>query len=501
MEFKYKTSFSSFVKSLVPEEKDMYLSLASLADIGDFIPDIDTNKDFDLLPIAFNSFVANRVNKNGDVVDTETALSIAEHFVNKPINIEHDRKKVIGAILVAGFSEFGSDKPLDREKIKDTTGPFNVTLGGVLWRVVNDDITDLVEEASDPTSNVYQQISASWELGFNEYNLAIMEAGEKNLENATIVADKDKVNELKDHLRANGGDGTTEDGKSIYRQVVANVVPLGIGLTENPAADVKGIATMSETILPVLEEEKAENQEEPEEVVFEENSSQEQKNNVIENKDSTIMEIKSLKDINDESLKEVSASQVTDFIEDELEKACEKFAEEKSAVENALKAAEEEQAKLNDDHQTLQNELEKVQETVKALEEEKAERQRLEQFNTRMAALDEQYQLSDEERKVLAADIKELDEESFSAYSDKLAILLKDKNKEAQAEEAKIEVEKTNETIVENEATTEEVVEEAVSEAQEEPTEAVANTTNPEEPTIYEKYKEAFSSEGFQIKL
>ena len=88
MEFKYKTSFSSFVKSLVPEEKDMYLSLASLADIGDFIPDIDTNKDFDLLPIAFNSFVANRVNKNGDVVDTETALSIAEHFVNKTINIK-----------------------------------------------------------------------------------------------------------------------------------------------------------------------------------------------------------------------------------------------------------------------------------------------------------------------------------------------------------------------------------------------------------------------------
>ena len=80
------------------------------------------------------------------------------------------------------------------------------------------------------------------------------------------------LNELKDHLRANGGDGTTEDGKSVYRQVIANVVPLGIGLTESPAADVKGIATMGEKILPVLEEEKAENQEEPEEVVFEENS-------------------------------------------------------------------------------------------------------------------------------------------------------------------------------------------------------------------------------------
>ena len=505
MDFKYKTSFSAVVRSLVAEEKAMYLSLASLANIGDFIPDVDTDKDFDLLPIAFNSFVANRINKNGDVVDTETALSIAEHFVNKPINIEHDRKKVIGAVLVAGFSEFGSDKPLDREKVKDTSGPFNVTLGGVLWRVVNDDVTDLVEEASDPSSELYQRISASWELGFNEFNVAIMEAGEKNLENATIVTDKDKVNELKDHLRANGGDGTTEDGKSVYRQVIANVVPLGIGLTESPAADVKGIATMGEKILPVLEEEKAENQEEPEEGVFEENSSQELKNNVIENKDSTIMEIKSLKDINDESLKEVSASQVTDFIEDELEKACDKFSEEKGAVEAALKSAEEDQAKLNDDHQELQKELEKVQEAVKTLSEEKAERERLEQFNTRMAALDEEYKLSDEEREVLAKDIKELDEESFSAYSDKLAILLRDKTKKAEAEaieaeEAKIEAEKIEKTTVE-EISTEEVVEEAVSEAQEESDATISNTTNPEEPSVYDKYKEAFSSEGFQIKV
>ena len=153
----------------------------------------------------------------------------------------------------------------------------------------------------------------------------------------------------------------------------------------------------------------------------------------------------------------------------------------------------------------LQKELEKVQEAVKTLSEEKAERERLEQFNTRMAALDEEYKLSDEEREVLAKDIKELDEESFSAYSDKLAILLRDKTKKAEAEaieaeEAKIEAEKIEKTTVE-EISTEEVVEEAVSEAQEESDATISNTTNPEEPSVYDKYKEAFSSEGFQIKV
>ena len=70
-EFKYTTSFSSVIKALIPEDKDKYLAMASLVDIGDFIPDVDTKKDIDLLPVAFNACVANRVNKNGDVVDIQ----------------------------------------------------------------------------------------------------------------------------------------------------------------------------------------------------------------------------------------------------------------------------------------------------------------------------------------------------------------------------------------------------------------------------------------------
>jgi len=99
MKFEFITSFSSNVKALVAEDKDKYLALASLVDIGSFVPDIDTEANVDLLPIAFNACVVNRINKNGDAVDANTAISMANNFINKPINLEHQRDRVVGTIL------------------------------------------------------------------------------------------------------------------------------------------------------------------------------------------------------------------------------------------------------------------------------------------------------------------------------------------------------------------------------------------------------------------
>ena len=115
--FEYTTSFSSAVKPLISEERDKYLALASLEEVGNFIPDVDTDKNIDLLPIAFNACVVNRANKNGDAIDTETAISVYKDFINKPINVEHNRNRVVGVILTAGFSEFGTDTPVTKESI------------------------------------------------------------------------------------------------------------------------------------------------------------------------------------------------------------------------------------------------------------------------------------------------------------------------------------------------------------------------------------------------
>ena len=493
---KYTTIFSSSIKPLVSEEKDKYLAIASLVDIGEFIPEVDTEKNIDLLPIAFNACVANRVNKNGDVIDTATALDIYENFVNKPINVEHSRDRVVGAILTASFSEFGTDKPLTAEEVKDTKKPFNITLGGIVWKVVNSDLAEVIENSNDPTSEDYQKISASWELGFSDYDIVVAEGEEKNIENAEIISDLEKIEEIRDSLRALGGSGQLEDGRRVYRRVTKQVIPLGIGLTECPAADVKGVAVQKEETS--AQEEEAETNEKLEKTSHSEH-------NNVNNNNKLVMKIESLKDINDESLKTLEASAVHEFIQEELRKASEDFATSQEDKKQALEAAEETHKSLTEEHDKLQEELEKVQAGLTELEAEKAEREAQEKFNERMAAFDEKYELSDEDREVIAKDVKELDDDTFASYQEKMKVLLKDKDKETLAavvaEEAKTE-EKTEEVVASEgavEDSKEEVIDEAIDNAEVEDS-AVAATTDAQVATVYEKYKDAFNIEHFDIK-
>ena len=502
------TTFSSVVKPLVSEEYDKYLALASLVNIGEFVPNID-DKNIDLLPIAFNAAVANRVNKNGDVIDVNTALAIYEDFINKPINIEHDRGKVIGVILAAGFSEFGTDRPLKKEEVEGSTKPFNITLGGVLWKVVNNNLTHMIERSSDPSSSDYQKISASWELGFSDYNIVVLDENEKNIENGEIIAEEEEIEKLKEYLKGFGGEERLENGKYAYRQVIGDVLPLGIGLTENPAADVKGIITKSSEENIALKPINKENEK------SEEFCSQNASENVIKSEETKVMEIKSVADITDENLKQIEASAISDFIEQELEKASEQYIEEKNKLDNAIKVAKEENEKLSQEHEVIKKDLESVQSSLDALEEEKKDRERQEKFNERMASFDEKYELCDDEKEIVAKDIAILDEEAFSAYVEKMSVLLKNKERtseesteveakveEAVASEAKEETkeESKEEKVEENASEAEEIVEDAIDKADEN-AETIPATTSAEAQTLYEKYKDAFNESNFEIKI
>ena len=507
-DFKYTTSFSATLKSLVSEEKDKYLAMATLMNLVDFVPDIDTDKNVDLLPVAFNAFVANRVNKNGDVINTATAMSIYKNFINKPINIEHNRDKVVGVILTAGFSEFGTDRPITEEQVMKRTEPFNVTLGGVIWKVASSELAELIEDAADPTSENYRKVSASWELGFTDYNIIILPAGEKNIENGQFITDVAKIAELEPNLRSFGGDGKLESGDRVYRQVVSEVVPLGIGLTESPAADVKGVlASASE------EEEEVDEKSDETGQSEENNSSQINKNNVKNNK--VMKKIESIKDINDESLKELSASSIADFIESELEKASEQYRIDSTEAEVALKAANDKSDSLEKEQTKIAEELAEMKSNLEELEKAKAEKEADEQFNNRMSLMDEKYELDDEDRKFVASDLKDLDEEAFSAYQEKMAVLLRSKDKELLAEkeaEAKAETEKETEESVASEVE-EKVEEEAVADTEEakevideivdnaEETSEEIPVSSEAEQTLYEKYAAAFSLEGFDINI
>lgn len=506
--FKFESIFANIkIRPVVSEEKDKYLSIASLDKLRKFLPDINTEDNIDLLPVAFDACVVNRVNKNGDVIDGETAAKIAKNFVNKPINVEHNRKQVIGCILSASFSKFGTNESLAETDMKSMKTPFNITLGGVIWKVVDKDLADQIEESNDPTSDNYMSISASWELGFNDYNVVVLDNGEKDIENATIVSDANQIEKIKDNLRGFGGNGKLGDDKSIYRQVFGKVVPLGVGFTLNPAADVQGIAIPIEEAIKIelKEEEKAEV---IEELVSASENKISQEESLDVKKERIYMKITKIEDITDSLLKEVTANSIVDFVAEELKKANESFLSEKSAQENQLKAANEKIATVTAEHDAVKKQVEELGQKLASIEAEKEAKAKEEAFNMHMASFDEEFDLSDEDRKVLASDLKDLNEEAFSAYKSKMSVLMKEKNKAAKKVKMNESKEDKNgkmiksavasEEVTSQISTTQDVVEQAVDNGSKASIE-IPNSSPASQPSVKEKYAAAFGLDGFEL--
>jgi len=499
-ELEYKSIFGSLtVKPIVSAEKDKYLSLASIDQLKKFLPDVDSEKNYDLLPISFSACVVNRVNKNKDVILTSTALNIYDTFINKPINLDHNQKKVVGCIVSAGFSEFGTEKPLTLEQVKDMTSPFNITLGGVIWRNVSDELADLIEDCADPESQNYLKVSASWELGYKDFSILAIEGDSKNSEDGRVINDKEEVTKIKANLTAFGGKGKIGE-ENLYRCPTEGVLAIGIGLTESPAADVQGVACEEETKEEEIDTENASLQVAASENISN-NISQVKITNVKENKIN--MKITSLKDINAESIKVIEASAITDFVSEEIKKANDEFLKEKEAKENLLKAHKEEVntlnetlAKANKEIETLKAEVDKIQ---KAIEEKKSE----EIFSARMSEFDADYNLDDEDRSALASEIKNLKtDESYAAFKKNAQTFLKNKKKMPKGQKPmdKKGDEACASTVVasEQKAQEEQVVADAVASAKVQ-TPSVPATPSKED-SQKDRWAKAFAPENVLIK-
>ena len=51
---------------------------------------------------------------------------------------------------------------------------------------------ELLNKSVDPDSPMHNQVSASWEIGFNDYQIAV---GSENLSEAEIVTDEKQIEE------------------------------------------------------------------------------------------------------------------------------------------------------------------------------------------------------------------------------------------------------------------------------------------------------------------
>ena len=530
--YKYTTKFSEEILATSKiESGEWQMSDASLEKLKPLIPtEIDFEKNIDLIGVAFNAAVANRFNKNDDGIDTQTALAIKNYFVNKPTNIEHQKQKVVGHIVSSAFSKFGTNEILEDQAVKDLRGPFNIACAAVIYRTVNRQFADLIE---DPALGFDKKISASWEIGFNQYQIAL---GSKNLDEAEIISDPDRVEEFSHYLKANEGSGEMEDGTKVYRLVVGDIYPLGIGFTANPAAEVEGLVLQTKT------------EEAPEEEVTlalnycpecievgdkfiknlktEENkishSHETDVNYIHTNTIKTVMETNILEKL-ERVLKEhadakefskEAVANIGEVVHDAIRESSEKYVAEKEKSANAERVLAESQENFTKSVAELQEKLSSAEEKISELETENQERDAREAFNLRMGVIDEEYQLEEEDRKILASELSVLEttEEAFAGYQEKLAVLWNHKNKEViqkQEEEfnamLEAEVEKRISEIgvasTQNPEESDVTVEDAMENIEEEKSPVPSNSeaSAEEEVTLEDRFAKAFSKENFII--
>jgi len=210
------------------------------------------------------------------------------------------------------------------------------------------------------------------------------------------------------------------------------------------------------------------------------------------------MKIESIKDITDETLKQLSASAVSDYIESELKEASERFSAEKQKVEASLKEAQEKIESVSAEFDKVKAELESVTEKLSGLEAEKTKKEAEELFNQRMASLDESFVLQDDDRKVLAEQVKNLDEEGWESFSSRINVLLRDKSREVLAKKEAEEKETSQEDTTEESKASDDIVDEAIDRGEKD-SEVVPASTEASEPSTYDKYKSAFNVDQFEI--
>ena len=107
--------------------------------------------------MAFDGAVINTFNKNGDGINSTTAKKIKDYFINKPVNIEHQRQKVVGHIVGSYFTkkDDGSLINLDDSLSSDQEDPFHLSLSAVIYKIVNQDFAKLVEDSAEEKIILY----------------------------------------------------------------------------------------------------------------------------------------------------------------------------------------------------------------------------------------------------------------------------------------------------------------------------------------------------------
>lgn len=480
---KYKLNFASKVHKISNVELDKYISLAGLEKLKPLMPDtVNLDENPDLIGVCLNAAVAGYANLNGDAIDNPTAVGISKNFIWKFVDLEHKREKLIGVICNYGFSEYGTNKILKEEDLKDYKEPFNISLALLLYKsVLSQEYIDNLEKSANENNSAFGSINASWELYFDNYSIY---RGSKVVSEASEITDEKEIELLSKYLQCNGGVGQIGNDY-IYRVINKDyLIPTGIGLVNEPAAAVKGLEIVANL----------ENKEKIEKTCV----------NII-NETKTMAKITKISELTDENLKEVKASTLIEMVAQEIKVANDQYVSDLNAKANFAKELEAKNKEILVEAEKTKSNLIDLTDKFNKLNDQVLAKQKEDTFQNRMAGFDEVYALTDDIRSDIVNDIKDLDDTAFSAYSKKMAKLLPKKGPAKPADPVEPDADDKAKATLANVAkptdapATAAVVDNALDNAIK--TEPVIPNTSVAELSLKDKYAKAFGDSGFKISL
>lgn len=465
-DFKFKTKFDDCgIAKILRTEDNLAIAAAgvnlNLDNLAKILPPETNIKDNpDVLYFVAPGSVANLGNKNFDLVSGADTVKMAPFSIQKYLTIEHRRNGgAQGVIASYGFAKHKTDEIISSEEAAQLKTPFDWVVGGLIWETLSPGLVNYLLECSEPSSKNYGAASLSWELFFSDYSLLV---GSADLSQGEIIdtSNETKFNELSQYLKANGGEGKVKQtNEPIYRLIIGEMLPGGFSITNNPAAEVKGLLPIRESD-PVASLDNLKAQENKEKIeVIEINSKVEmakmsvelaaanvekeeediQKSEIStkiiektidENKKSVnnntnlkntrnptfkYMKFKSHKDITADKLTSLANDQAV-FIAEQFNDYCDKFANDLDAEKLKVTAKETEIKDLKASVANLEKQTKDVQSKLEASEQARAAQKETADLNTRLNDLTSRFELTEKGVQAIAKQIKGLDEDKYGQW-------------------------------------------------------------------------------------
>lgn len=451
-QYKYSSRFDASCRVFKASDEQIgHIAKASLVNLVDaFNVSADEIKDSpDLCYIVADIFIGGVANARRDAISIEDAKLLAKQVPKKYLNLEHEEKQIVGCLTDYAFrtnEAIDKRQNIEASDIASYDLPFVVSGMGYIWASAYPEVAKLLGEASQEDSPFYEIASLSWEVFFTDYDIMV---GSDIVSEAEIVSDKKLIAKMKPFLKQNKGSGQYE-GKEIYRLAKGPKIFLGAGLVRTPAANVRGIR--------VIETESEDDKETTTIQADVEIVGYQSKNKHKKNKNSSHLKkfnvnnntstMKIIKDIDQltkviASLPEKAedgidqetiialASSGPNLIKEALREASEKYVKDVEDEKTARASAEAKSKELEAAVESLKTEKTEIAEKLQKLEARLAEEETARLFNERMGAIDSEFALDDAASKVVASQIKGLNEDQYTAWYESFKVLASEKSKEA----------------------------------------------------------------------